>query len=60
MSRFENACPFDARTRANRCENCVSANNSVPPCVAAYLGGPDAARARVISIQSIEVVRKAA
>lgn len=60
MSRYEESCPFDARSRANRCETCVTANSSVPPCVAAYLGGPNAARTKVISIQSIEVGRKAA
>jgi hypothetical protein len=60
MSRYEKSCPFDARSRANRCETCVMANSSIPPCVAAYLGGPNAARARVISIQSSEANRKAA
>ena len=60
MSRFEDSCPFDSRSRANRCEKCVSANNSVPPCVAAYLGGPGAARAKVISILTVEAERKAA
>ena len=60
MSRIEDACPFDARNRASRCETCVAANDSVPPCVAAYLGGPKAARAKVVSIHSLESARKAA
>ena len=60
MSRYEESCPFDARSRANRCEPCITANNSLPPCVAAYLGGLDNPRAKVISIQSIEIGRRAA
>jgi hypothetical protein len=60
MSRFESSCPFDATTRANRCETCSSANKGLPPCVAAYLGGVDTPRAKVISILSVEPARKAA
>ena len=63
MSRFEEACPFDARGRASRCASCSDANNSLPPCIAAYLGGRQAlAPANVIPLFRIEVVdaRKAA
>lgn len=38
MNRFEEACPFEAATRAARCTTCCAANQ-VPPCVAAYLQG---------------------
>lgn len=34
--RIEEACPFDARTRAARCEGCCR-ENQVPPCVQAWL-----------------------
>lgn len=39
MSAIQNACPFDEATRAQRCNACCNTNSSVPPCVAAYLGG---------------------
>ncbi len=39
VSRIENACPFDAATRAARCTSCSVANASIPPCVVAFLGG---------------------
>jgi hypothetical protein len=38
MNRIEEACPFEAQTRAGRCMTCCSASQ-VPPCVAAYLSG---------------------
>ena len=61
MSRYEDACPFDARGRANRCENCCSASNNLPPCVAAYLVGRGSGKANVIAIRTLEVSeRKAA
>jgi hypothetical protein len=37
MPRIENACPFDAATRAARCSSCTVANASMPPCVVAFL-----------------------
>jgi hypothetical protein len=40
MSAIEDACPFDEPARAARCRACCNASSSVPPCVAAYLGGP--------------------
>lgn len=63
MPRFEDACPFDTQSRANRCSGCV-ATNGVPPCAAAFLSG----RARpetenVIQLRRVEVAtpqRKAA
>lgn len=63
MSRYENACPLEARNRANHCESCTVAHASVPPCVAAYLGGAQALTAsNVLPLHRIEVVnaRKAA
>ena len=57
MPRFEEACPFDVQSRANRCQSCCSANNDVPPCVAAYLGERRALRpANVISLLRTEVI----
>lgn len=62
MSAIEDACPFDAPARAVRCQACCNASSSVPPCVAAYLGG----RARrytenVVPIrQAMPVVRRQA
>ncbi len=40
MSAVDEACPFDAVTRAQRCVSCCGPKNPVPPCVAAYLGEP--------------------
>ncbi len=63
MSRIENGCPFDAQSRANRCETCVSASDSVPPCVVAYLGkGASMPATNVIPLHRVEVFsqRKAA
>jgi hypothetical protein len=62
MSRYEEACPFEARTRANRCETCCSAN-SVPPCAAAYLSSAtERPASNIIAITSLREVafRKAA
>lgn len=55
MPRFEDACPFDAQSRANRCKGCL-ATNGVPPCAAAFLSG----RARletenVVQLRRVEV-----
>jgi hypothetical protein len=30
-------CPFDAATRASKCEGCCARNAGMPPCVAAWL-----------------------
>ena len=62
MSRYEDSCPIEAAVRANRCQTCCAAN-SVPPCVAAFLGGRAALpAANVIHLHRVEVVesRKAA
>ena len=63
MSRYEDACPFDEQTRANRCRSCV-ATNAVPPCAAAFLTGRAPLPAdNVIQLRRIEIVpsiRKAA
>ena len=40
MSRYEDSCPFETRNRASQCESCAS-NASLPPCVTAYLRGPE-------------------
>lgn len=56
MSRFEDSCPITAAARANSCQSCC-ATNSVPPCVAAFLGGRAALPAsNVIQLRRIEVV----
>ncbi len=63
MSRYENACPLDARNRASRCASCVAAHGSVPPCVVAYLGQAQSLVAsNVLPLHRVEVVdaRKAA
>ena len=63
MSSFEEACPFAVGERAGRCASCHSANNGVPPCVAAYLRGSVALQpANVISLLRTVAVetRKAA
>ncbi|MGE0600736.1 MAG: hypothetical protein AB7J35_04775 [Dehalococcoidia bacterium] len=63
MSRIESGCPFDASTRANRCETCVPASNHIPPCVVAYLGRAASLPAsNVIPLHRVEVLsdRKAA
>ncbi|MGE3073999.1 MAG: hypothetical protein AB7N24_12140 [Dehalococcoidia bacterium] len=63
MSRIESGCPFDARSRASRCETCVPASNNVPPCVVAYLGkGASMPASNVVPLHRIEVLseRKAA
>ena len=31
------ACPFEAATRASRCEECCSKSGGLTPCVAAWL-----------------------
>ncbi|MEX1104312.1 MAG: hypothetical protein WED87_08680 [Dehalococcoidia bacterium] len=31
------ACPFDAATRASRCEDCCAKSGGLTPCVAAWL-----------------------
>ncbi|MGH2607999.1 MAG: hypothetical protein ACRDHF_02820 [Tepidiformaceae bacterium] len=31
------ACPFDAPTRASRCEDCCAKSGGLTPCVAAWL-----------------------
>ena len=38
MPRFEDACPFDAPSRASHCRGCLAVNG-VPPCAAAFLSG---------------------
>lgn len=43
MSRYENSCPFESRSRASQCESCIS-TASLPPCIAAYLRGPELLR----------------
>jgi hypothetical protein len=35
--RLKDACPYDAATRAARCESCCATNNSMTPCVVAWL-----------------------
>lgn len=63
LSRYEDACPFEARARASHCHSCSSSSNNVPPCVAAYLGGPRLLpAANVIPLFRVEVLsaRKAA
>lgn len=62
MNRFEEACPFEAVSRAGRCTSCCSANE-VPPCVAAYLSGKAPERANnVIPLRVVtaSLLRKAA
>ena len=62
MSRYEEACPYEAPARASRCETCC-ATNTLTPCVAAYLSGKVAVPpSNVISIRRVEAVeaRKAA
>lgn len=55
MTRFENACPFDAATRASRCSSCSVANASLPPCVRAFLGGgTPPARENVVQLRKPE------
>ena len=38
MNRMKmEACPFDAATRASRCEDCCAKSGGLTPCVAAWL-----------------------
>lgn len=62
MSRIENACPFDAATRAARCASCSVANASLPPCVIAFLGSAEARSENVIPLRRAEArtMRRAA
>ncbi len=54
MSRIENACPFDAATRAARCASCSVANSSLPPCVVAFLGGNESRAENIIPLRRAE------
>lgn len=54
MSRIENACPFDAATRAARCASCSVANASIPPCVVAFLGGGESRAENIIPLRRAE------
>lgn len=59
MSRYESSCPFSAQQRPGRCEDCCE-KPALPPCVAAYLRGPEQLVAdNVVSLFRVEV-RKAA
>lgn len=63
MSPYEDACPYEAQSRAKRCQGCV-ATNSIPPCAAAFLSGRTTGPVEnVIQLRRIEVApvtRKAA
>lgn len=62
MSRYEDSCPFEPSSRANRCKSCVAASG-LPPCVAAFLSGQNTEPAsNVIQLRRIEIIqpRKAA
>jgi hypothetical protein len=53
MSRYEDSCPFESRSRANQCESCAT-RASLPPCVAAYLRGPESLVAsNVVSLRQV-------
>jgi hypothetical protein len=52
MPRIENACPFDAATRATRCSSCSVANASLPPCVVAFLSGVSSRAENVIPLRA--------
>lgn len=59
MSPYESSCPFTAQQRASRCEACCE-KPGLPPCIAAYLRGPEQLIAQnVIPIFRVEA-RKAA
>jgi hypothetical protein len=55
MSCFEDACPYDKRSRANRCGSCCASAKLLPPCVAAYLSGLE--MNTTVEIVSIEAYR---
>ena len=59
MSLIESACPFSQQQRANRCETCVE-KPGLPPCVAAYLRGPEQLVASNVIPLYREETRKAA
>ena len=54
MSRIDNACPFDAATRAARCASCSVANASLPPCVVAFLGAAESRADNVVPLRRPE------
>lgn len=37
MDPITQSCPFDAETRAARCESCCTTNGELTPCVKAWL-----------------------
>ncbi len=43
MSLSHDACPFEPGSRAAHCKACCEANESLTPCVAAWLRGEGAA-----------------
>lgn len=59
MSPYESACPFSASQRANQCESCCQ-KAGLPPCVAAYLRGPEQLIARNVVPWFRDETRKAA
>jgi hypothetical protein len=38
MAISNEPCPYDRADRAGRCTSCVTANDSLTPCVVAWLG----------------------
>ena len=38
MPAANEPCPYDRADRASRCQGCVAANDSITPCVVAWLG----------------------
>ena len=37
MRQQMKACPYEAQTRASKCEGCCAKNGGLTPCVAAWL-----------------------
>ena len=59
MTRLKDACPYEAKVRASRCESCCEVNEGLTPCVAAWLSASPRVRAtNVIEFPARE--RKAA
>ncbi len=49
MPSANEPCPYDRADRASRCNGCIAANNSITPCVVAWLGERTSATGRALN-----------
>ncbi len=60
MNRANEGCPFDAKTRASRCHECVQTSDLMPPCVEAWLWSEMGAREKTAILPLFAVRQRAA